>query len=609
MRFPALFCLAAVLTGACAQESVPTAPAPVSASCTIAVPENQRTQVIGAAGGGLGILVSASPGCAWSATSQAEFLQIAAGGTGTGEESVLLNVARNPGSERTGTVAIGTNTVTVIQKEAAAGDTCRFQLNPTSATVGSAGGQTTVAVMADPASCAWTSSATDTFVQITGGSAGTGSGSVVLALASNSGDARQSNVTIAGLNFVLAQHAHVQPSTPACIADISPRSLLAAAAGGAHTVSVAAVASCNWTVAVNGDFIKLSTPPSGAGSQTVSFVLAANPTTSPRSGALVLGGSHTLPITQLGISPPPPIPSAPTFLSFVSELQDYVGGGLTRVETHPQARFVAGIDASLRTLQVDITSADGTPWTLRLAAPNGQELRPGVYEQAERALFAAGGRPGLDFSGDGRGCNQVSGRFVVTEATYGPGNSVDRFRASFEQHCEHNTPALLGEVSLTAPFGVAPPPPAPAPPPFAPGTYLTFDSPFTEYIGQGQSLAFTEATAAFQISAPSDLREVAVDIRPLDGSPQWSLRIAAPAGNSLVPGHYQGAMKWPFQLVTRPGFDFSGDGRSCSILGAEFDVHESAFSAGVIQRFRVTFYQACLGSGLGIRGDLQIVGP
>ena len=49
-------------------------------------------------------------------------------------------------------------------------------------------------------------------------------------------------------------------------------------------------------------------------------------------------------------------------------------------------------------------------------------------------------------SGAGRGCNTLTGRFIILEALYGPGGPVLRFAADYEQHCEGGGPALFGPV-------------------------------------------------------------------------------------------------------------------------------------------------------------------
>jgi len=90
-----------------------------------------------------------------------------------------------------------------------------------------------------------------------------------------------------------------------------------------------------------------------------------------------------------------------------------------------------------------------------MAAPDGQQLLPGVYEGATYWPFQAPLTPGLDFSGGGRGCNTLTGRFeVLLEAVYALFGYVERFHAIFEQHCEAASPALFGEIQI-----VNPPPP------------------------------------------------------------------------------------------------------------------------------------------------------
>lgn len=148
--------------------------------------------------------------------------------------------------------------------------------------------------------------------------------------------------------------------------------------------------------------------------------------------------------------------TAGTFLSFSSDPGDYIGGGQSRYFTPDTAAFQARADDTNRYVNVTVFPFDGGFWYLDLAAPQGQQLVPGVYEGAARYPFQSPSQPGLSFVGDGRGCNTVTGRFQVLEALYGPLGYVERFHATFEQHCEGGEPALRGEVQI-----VNPPPPPP----------------------------------------------------------------------------------------------------------------------------------------------------
>lgn len=142
-----------------------------------------------------------------------------------------------------------------------------------------------------------------------------------------------------------------------------------------------------------------------------------------------------------------------TFVSYTSDAGDYIGQGQVATFTPADSLITASISDDQNHLSVYINGS--TWWSIDFAAPYGQKLVPGTYEGATRWPFQALTDPGLDFSGDGRGCNQSSGRFVITDAVYGPSGYVEHFHAFLEQHCEFMTPALYAEINIVNP----PPPP------------------------------------------------------------------------------------------------------------------------------------------------------
>ena len=58
----------------------------------------------------------------------------------------------------------------------------------------------------------------------------------------------------------------------------------------------------------------------------------------------------------------------------------------------------------------------------------------------------------------GTGCNVATGRFLVAEAVYKPDNTIQRFHAKFEQHCDGWSPALRGEIWIDSAGSTAIPP-------------------------------------------------------------------------------------------------------------------------------------------------------
>ena len=144
-------------------------------------------------------------------------------------------------------------------------------------------------------------------------------------------------------------------------------------------------------------------------------------------------------------------------ISMVSDPGDWVGRGESYHYTLDTASF------SMRAGQsgggyfgLSVIPFGGGWWYLDLAAPAGTRLEPGVYEGAVRWPFQNGSQPGVSITGNGAGCNTVTGRFEVLEVVFGPNGYLERFHALFEQHCEGGVPALRGEVRV-----VNPPPPPP----------------------------------------------------------------------------------------------------------------------------------------------------
>ncbi len=93
-------------------QAAATAVAPTG--CTVKL---STTNVQGNSGGGTSnVDVTADSNCSWTAASNASFLTISAGASGTGNGTVTITSAANPAnSSRTGTVTIGGQTVTVTQ--------------------------------------------------------------------------------------------------------------------------------------------------------------------------------------------------------------------------------------------------------------------------------------------------------------------------------------------------------------------------------------------------------------------------------------------------------------------------------------------------------------
>ncbi|MDO0925729.1 hypothetical protein QQY24_10005 [Streptomyces sp. TG1A-8] len=138
-------------------------------------------------------------------------------------------------------------------------------------------------------------------------------------------------------------------------------------------------------------------------------------------------------------------------LSFSGDAGDYIsGGGSYSYSTDAQDGLTVSANTDNGVVSVSVTGANGDWWSLDLAAPSGQALRPGAYTDANRYPFNGTG-PGLDLSGNGRGCNTLTGSFTVDDLAFGPNGYVQTLDASFEQHCEGDAAAARGEVHIHNP--------------------------------------------------------------------------------------------------------------------------------------------------------------
>lgn len=139
-------------------------------------------------------------------------------------------------------------------------------------------------------------------------------------------------------------------------------------------------------------------------------------------------------------------------LFFQSDVDDYIGRGVTQTWYRTEGAFTATTTPFRHIVDLRF-DAGGTYWTLNFSTGNGSmgtALTPGTYLNAERHATQSPGSPGLDVGGSGRGCNKLTGEFIVHEFEAVGTTTVTRFSADFVQHCEGRTPALRGSIRYNA---------------------------------------------------------------------------------------------------------------------------------------------------------------
>jgi Calx-beta domain-containing protein len=145
-----------------------------------------------------------------------------------------------------------------------------------------------------------------------------------------------------------------------------------------------------------------------------------------------------------------------TFIMLNSQPGDWVGQGMLQTFTPSDGTFTF---TKIPTGGVQVSFYNPTPshfWNLWFKPPSGQAFAKAEYEGAQRFSFGSPTKPGMDIFGDGRGCNTVTGRFLVMEAAFDTAGNVLRLAIDFEQHCEGATPALFGSVRYNSTVSAIP---------------------------------------------------------------------------------------------------------------------------------------------------------
>jgi hypothetical protein len=315
-----------------------------------------------------------------------------------------------------------------------------FSVFPQTVQMPSGGGTTTLSVLTGNG-CAWTATSSDPFMTITSAASGVGSGILTISVAPDPGAARAATLTVGDAHVPMTQAGG--QAAPNCGVALLPAGADYSAEMKEGFVTVTAGAGCQWTATTTSPFIILNNtgPASGTGNGGFVFRLFGNLTGAPRSASIKVG-QQTFTISQRAAL-------GGTSLSFVSDPGDYVGQGWTVLHEAPTSTFTPSLDPSRNHVSFRFVSSDGLStlnWSLDFAAPQGQQLTTGTYLNATRYPFQAPTVPGIDFSGDGRGCNQENGQFTITDFAYGSDGVLQRLTATFEQHCEGGAPALRGKI-------------------------------------------------------------------------------------------------------------------------------------------------------------------
>jgi hypothetical protein len=275
--------------------------------------------------------------------------------------------------------------------------------------------------------------------------------------------------------------------------------------------------------------------------------------------------------------------SGSTSFAYTSQAGDYIGQGQSRTFTASATTSVA-VTGNREHIAVSVDDAtSGSWWYAQLSAGAGDTLHPGTYTGAERDSFRTGRSPGLDAYGDGRGCNEVFGRFTVNQIAFDDAGQLTMADITFVQNCESaSAPAFIGTVHLNQ----------------FPLSYRQA-SDAGDYIGGGVTKSYLGSTSLVDVDGDADAFQFSVSGLRDD----WTGLVAAPAGTTFTVGTtYQTTRSGD---ATHARLDVFGNGRGCNESTGSLTVQSLTISGGQITHLRAVFEQHCEGGTPALRGTLR----
>lgn len=300
-------------------------------------------------------------------------------------------------------------------------------------------------------------------------------------------------------------------------------------------------------------------------------------------------------------------PASGNFIYLESQPGDYIGAGGNYLYTLTDS-LITVFEARGR-LSVSVSGNEGWSGDFR-GMMWLSRLEPGYYGDLRRFPFHNPVKGGLSWSGEGRGCNALSGWFVVDNVTY-DGESLATIDLRFEQHCEGGGPALHGAIHWDATDSAVPPGPVEPPPAGlwqpaagntpATGNYVYLESEPGDFIGLGEHYLYTLADSVISASSTGASLRVSVT-----GDERWTgdFRGMNSLGRLEV-GYYGELQRYPFHNPAKGGMSWIGEGRACNELTGWLVVDNVTYDGSTLLAFDLRFEQHCEGGGPALHGAIH----
>lgn len=255
--------------------------------------------------------------------------------------------------------------------------------------------------------------------------------------------------------------------------------------------------------------------------------------------------------------------------------------------------------------RVDVRVTGDQHWEGNFQGVMGlSQLAVGYYNDLQRYPFHEPEAGGLNWAGQGRACNKLTGWFAVDKVTYFE-NVITAVDLRFEQFCDDKTTPARGQLHWTA-AGIGSPPAPQSPPPAG---LWTPDASFVPPIGNYMYL-----TGQGDLVNPSGTLLIPSHYISVAGLPGgMSINAGGWQGDfvgvkslpQLRPGYYGNLQRYPGYDLIWGGMSWSRN--PCSELAGWFTVDQVSYTGTELTSIDLRFEQRCVGETSVQRGLIHWV--
>lgn len=280
-RLLAVLCLIAATAVACTDTKTEEIAGPSGVRCPVVI---SSPSPVPPAAHAFTLSLTTGRECTWSIEVDGNWLTVEPN-SGQGNATLSVTTVENPqGRPRVASVAINNQKVAITQQPAP----CQFAVVPRTVAMRAQGGRATVQ-LSTLDGCSWSAQTSHPWVRIVSGSGGESSRVIELAVDSNPGGDRSTELRVAGIPVTIAQDS-ISDGERGCPYSIAVGGANFSAAGGTGSVRLHTLPGCAWGPVSDQSWLVIVSNHNLIGTDDIHYRVDPNTSSRSRTGTISAGG-------------------------------------------------------------------------------------------------------------------------------------------------------------------------------------------------------------------------------------------------------------------------------------------------------------------------------